>query len=284
MDNTTKQHITEELRNYVSKFESQNKAVTQLRNVSVATVSNILHGKDLDKISLEMWRNIAKQIGVDSKNWNIVETTNRSLLTGLFNDAALYANVFGVVGNASIGKTQTAKDYCAANPNAYLIRCDKHWTVKIFISEILHSMQMDAWCYTLPDMVEIIVKHALKAKNPVFIIDEVDKVDDKIWMSIISLYNRLEDYAGIVLMSTGAIQKRMDAGLIGGKTGYEELYSRIGKKFIRLDPNNRKNIEAVIRANGITDEMDVAEIYNTCEDDLRSVRRLVHKFNMKGGK
>lgn len=284
MDNTTKQQITDELRNYVGKFESQNKAVGQLRNVSVATVSNILHSKELEKISPEMWRNIAKQIGVDNSAWNIVETTNYRLLTGIFHDSALYSNVFGVIGDASVGKTETAKNYAATHANTYFIRCDEFWNRRTFVAETLKAMNQDGWGYTLPDMMDNIVKNVLKAKNPVFIFDEIDKVHDSILCSIISIYNRLEGYAGLVLMSTDHFERRLDKGLRLNKRGYKELHSRLGKKLIPLDLTSRADIEAIINANGITDEMQVAEIFNNCENDLRRVKRLVHKFKMKGGK
>lgn len=283
MENLTKQHITSELSKYVAKFKSQNQAATSLRNVSIATVSNILNGKSL-MVSEEMWRNIAKQIGAGNDDWTVVPTNNFNLLTSLFNDAALYSNVYGVLGDASVGKTATSDQYALTHSNVFLIKCDEFWNKRHFVSETLRSMNVDGWGYTLPDMMDNIVKHVLKAEKPILIFDEIDKVHDNILCSIISIYNRLEDKAGMVLMSTKYFEQRLERGLRLNKRGYEELYSRLGKKLISLDKTQRSDIEAIVIANGINDPELVATIYNECDNDLRRVKRLVHKYKMKGQK
>ena len=62
LSNQEKDRIRENLRVYVAKYPSQNKAVGSLKNTSVGTVSNIVNGK-YENISDEMFRNIASQIG-----------------------------------------------------------------------------------------------------------------------------------------------------------------------------------------------------------------------------
>lgn len=281
MDNSTKQQIKTELANYVAKFDSQNKAAAALRNISVANVSNMLNNK-WEKISDDLWRNVAKQIGIDNEQWTIVKTTNYNYLQSLFTDAALYANCFGVIGDASAGKTEAAKQYTSLHKDVYLVRCDEFWNRRTFLSEILHAMGIEAGGYTVPDMMANVVKHVLKAKNPLLIFDEVDKVSDNILCSIISIYNRLESHCGIVVMATDHLERRFDRGLRLNKKGYKELYSRLGSKLIALDKNTEAEIKAIIEANGIADEYTAADILNNCESDIRRVKRLVHRAKMKG--
>lgn len=283
MDNTANQHIINELRKYVAKFDSQNQAATSLRNVSNATVSNILNGKNLEKVSPEMWRNIANQIGIGEK-WNVVPTVNYNILSAVFHDSALYANVYGIIGNASCGKTESATQYKNNNQHVFHVKCDEFWNRRTFLSEMLHAMNIEAGGYTVPDMMATAVKHIMKIKNPIIILDEFDKVSDNIWCSVVSIYNRLEGKCGILIMGTDHLERRMIRGLRLNKKGYKELFSRIGSKFIQLEDLSRSDIEQIIEANGITDPEIVAEIYNDCESDLRRVRRLVHKFKMKGGR
>lgn len=283
MDNNTKEQIRIELANYVSKFDSLNKAGTSLRNVSIATISNILNQKSLEKVSDEMWRNLANQIGLN-ENWQVVPTFNYQLLSGLFTDAALYQNVLAIIGDASVGKTEAAKQYANNHKNVYLVRCDEFWNRRTFLTEILHEMGLDAGGYTVPDMMTTAVKHILKVKNPILILDEIDKVNDNILCSVISIYNRIEGNCGMVLMATDHLERRLDRGLRLNKKGYKELYSRLGKKLIPLDATSRKDIEAIITANGITNPETIAQIYNDSDSDLRRVKRLVHTHKMKGVK
>lgn len=283
MDNTTKEQIRTELSNYVSKFDSLNKAGTSLRNVSIATISNILNQKSLEKVSDEMWRNLANQIGLN-ENWQVVPTFNYQLLSGLFTDAALYQNVLAIIGDASVGKTEAAKQYGNNHKNVYLVRCDEFWNRRTFLTEILHAMGLDAGGYTVPDMMATAVKHILKVKNPILILDEIDKVNDNILCSVISIYNRIEGNCGMVLMATDHLERRLDRGLRLNKKGYKELYSRLGKKLIPLDATTRKDIEAIILANGISNPETIAQIYNDSDNDLRRVKRLVHTHKMKGAK
>lgn len=283
MDNNAKQQIATDLSKFVAKFDSQNKAVNQLKNVSVATVSNILSGKNLEKVSDEMWWNIANQIK-QNESWQIVPTNNYKLLSGIFKDAAMYSNVFGVIGDASAGKTQTAERYIKEHVNAYLVKCDEFWNRRTFLVEILHAMNIPAEGHNVPEMMLQIVKHMLRTHKPVLILDEIDKVSDNILCSVISIYNRLEGNCGIVVMATSHLERRMERGLRLNKKGFSELHSRLGKKLIELDKTTREDIEAIVIANGINNPELVASIYNDCENDLRRVKRLVHKYKRKGGK
>ena len=66
-----KGQIQECLKQYVSKYPSQNKAAQSLVGTSSATVSSILQGK-WENISDDMWRNLASQLVTTSGNdWQV---------------------------------------------------------------------------------------------------------------------------------------------------------------------------------------------------------------------
>ena len=62
LTNNEKSQIRENLRQYVAKFPSQNKAAQSLTGISSATLSTLLQGK-WENISDDMWRNLASQLG-----------------------------------------------------------------------------------------------------------------------------------------------------------------------------------------------------------------------------
>src|ERR1017187_2780734 len=94
---------------FVEQFQSQAKACASLKNVSEATLIQIKKG-NWESISDDMWRNVAKQVGYDSKGaWRIVETLDFSTIITYLDDSRLYGNVFALVGPAGSGKTATTQ-------------------------------------------------------------------------------------------------------------------------------------------------------------------------------
>ena len=75
-------------------------------------------------------------------------------------------------------------------------------------------------------------------------------------------------------------QYLIDRGCQRDKTGYKEFFSRIGSKFIPLDPISLKDVELICKANGVNDDEKIEEIYNLCDGDLRRVKRDIEKYFM----
>lgn len=115
--------------------------------------------------------------------------------------------------------------------------------------------------------------------EPATYFDEGDKLTDCVLNYFISIYNRLEGRAGIVLMSTDYIKRRVDNGLRYNKKGYKEINSRIGRKFFDLNATSRNDIYAICQANGLTNEAEIKRVMKdveACDNDLRRVKRVVH--------
>ena len=120
-----KGQIQESLKQYVSKYPSQNKAAQSLTGTSSATVSSILQGK-WENISDDMWRNLASQLGTTTgTNWQIVETKAYQEMVFAMNDAQTVKNVTWVVGEAGCGKTTTAKFYASEHGEVFYILCSE---------------------------------------------------------------------------------------------------------------------------------------------------------------
>ncbi len=275
----TKQQIAIQLSKYVDNIGSQNKAVKTLKDVSIATLSNILNDK-WESISPEMWRNIAKQIGFNSDGWTTAETRNWQLLSKLFTDARQHSNVYGVCADAGSGKSFTAKAY-SQQDSVYLVRCNEYFNRKSFLAELLQAMGKDSGGYTISELMETIISQILRAENPLIILDEADKLSDQVLSFFITLYNKLEDKCGIVMMATDHLEKRIQRGLRLNKKGYKEIYSRLGRKFIHLPKIQKKDVQQIMRANGLEEDLLITEIFNESEGDLRRVKRLVHSKKLQ---
>lgn len=277
-----KKEIQSTLRLYIQNHTSQRAAAESLNDVSEATLIQILNGNWIS-ISEKMWRNVAKQIGVGQRQMKLVETLDFQTIFLVIDTAKEEGATFAMIGNAGSGKTSVAKMYRSMNrsSNAFYIECREYWNKKAFLSKILQEMGRNDAGMNAVEMMEAIVREMRKLHQPVLIMDEIDKLPDPVFKFFITFYNELNGMCGFVWLSTDNIEKRMRKGLAMNKNGYQELFSRIGSKFIKLNGANTREIEAICKANGITDPVEVNTIINECNGDLRRVERNFLKAKLK---
>lgn len=273
MDKVAKGAIAERLKQYSVQKGSNNKAAHAI-GVNQATVSSMLNGK-WESISEAMWRRVAAQIGYKRKEWIVVETNVYKRAMQVLQDAQEESACFAVVAEAGSGKSLALKAYEEQNPETFVLSCSEYWNKKMFLSELLRTMGKASEGMTVGEMMEDVIRE-LKGKDfPLLVLDEADKLSDNVLYFFITLYNRLEDQCGIVLMATSFLQKRIEKGYRTNRRGYRELYSRVGRKFVKLGDTTETDIAEVCIANGIDDKARIKRIAQECEGDLRRVRRMV---------
>ncbi|MEQ8547600.1 MAG: ATP-binding protein [Cyclobacteriaceae bacterium] len=270
-----KSEIRDALKNYVDLAGSMNVASKQLQRISIATISNVLSGKD-EHISGDMWRKIKSQVVVTKDQWVIVEDTLPFVhLKTLVNDARNYQLTLGITAFAGTGKTEIGK-YFASDPNFYFIRCSNYFNSRTFLRKLLASMGKDNAGYSSSEMMEEVLEMLHKAERPpVIFLDEADKLTDAVLYFFITLYNELEGKCGFVLIATDNLSKRIKRGVANGKKGYAEIYSRIGRNFLEIQPADKDDQRRIIRANGVSDDITVETIINKSQGDLRRIKMLV---------
>ena len=282
MDQKQKEQIALQLRAYVERYPSQNKAAQSLKGVSIATVSTVLNGK-WENISDDMWKKIGDQVGTSSSEdgWQIVETGAYQEITYALNDAQEYKNVTWVVGEAGCGKTTTAKLYAQEHKEVFYLQCSEDLHKGEFVREIARLVGIRTEGYTVRGLWTAILDNLIQMDAPLLIFDEADKLTESVFHYFISLYNKLEDKCGVVFMSTDYIIKRIEKGLRWPRPGYKEFYSRIGRKYFVLEDTTANDVYAICTANGIKDRKDIDEVIRDAEDcdfDLRRVKKSVHRI------
>lgn len=291
METNHKTQITNDLRAFCELKGSQNKAANSLKGVSSATISLILSGKT-EAIADDMFRNIEAQLRLlnSGDDWNVVETNDFKTLFQLFEDSKKYANVYGIIGDPGTSKTTAVKTYTRDNDNVFRLSCSEFWNKKYFLQELLQSMGRDSSGLTVSEMMNEAIYQILKRQEPIIILDEADKLTDQVLYFFITLYNKLEDNCGIILIATDHLKKRIEKGIKINKKGYKEIYSRMGRKFVELSGVSKDDVSMVCKANGIDDSVRVPVqtnretvmrnaievIWNDCEGDLRRVKRKIH--------
>ena len=276
-----KQQIAARLKEYCDKMGSQNKAARSLNGTSTATVSKMLSGQ-WDTISDELWRAVAAQIGHDTSAWQIVKTGAYKRMAFLMEQAKEESLVISITGFAGCGKTEAIKSYTKGRQNVYHLMCSEYWNRPTFINKLLRALGKDVGG-SVSDQMDAIVETLNSADAPLIILDEADKLRDQVLYFFISLYNQLEGRCGIIMVATEYLKNRIERGVRLKKKGYEEIYSRIGRKFVQLQVINGEDIAQVCKANGVNDPKTIQEIIAGAECDLRRVKRAVWAAKKKGG-
>lgn len=280
METIKKQNIAGALRAYCERYDSRNKAANSIKGVSAATISQMLNG-NWNLIKDDMWRNVAAQVGYKDERWEAVETGDYRRMTALLDDVKENSLVMGITGDAGSGKTFACKQYAANHRQVYMLCCNEYWNRKLFLSELLTSMGCDYSGCTVGEMMAEAVRVLKMQESPLVILDEADKLSDQVLYFFITLYNALEDECGIVLCATSHLEKRIRRGMRLNKKGYNEIWSRLGRKCVALKGVTAADVAAICEANGITEPKSIDSIIDDCDSDLRRVKRRVHAVSKK---
>lgn len=269
-----KTRVKKALEDLVARKGSQAKAAASLRGVSSATISLILSGKGGD-VRESMWLNLQEQL-LDKKQMAVAETAIYNEMTTLLKSAQEDRLVMSLIANAGSGKTFTSKQYEVENKEVYRVACSEFWTKNDFVDELLRSLGESSDGYSKKERINRAIEVIKRKRNPLIIFDEFDKLNDNVWFFFITLYNELENKCGIVLLSTDYIRFRIEKGLRLNKRGYNEFWSRLGRRCIKLEPIAYEDIKAVCEANGISNSSAIEDIARDSEGDLRRVARKIY--------
>lgn len=281
MTQQEKDGIREALVAYAARYSSQKKAAASLNGVSAGTLSAVINGR-YGNISDDMFRNIIAQVtpAGSATGWQIVETNSFQEIWYALGDAQEFKKVRWIVGGAGCGKTTTATLYAQKNREVFVILCDEDMRKGDFVREIARKLGFKTGGMRVREILDLAIDSLVQMEDPLLVFDEGDKLNDSVFQYFINLYNRLEGKCGITFLSTGYIRHRIDCGLRYNRKGYNEIYSRIGRRFFELEPTSGNDVFAVCRANGLTDKKLIANVIGATERsefDLRCVKDAVHR-------
>lgn len=284
MEENEKKIIVENLKSYIQKYPSQNKAAGSLEGISAGTLSSMLNG-NWSRISDSMWTKVAEQVkptgSGSATGWTIVQTGAFQEISYAMQDAQEYMNVTWIVGEAGCGKTTTGRLYAEEHKEAFYILCSEDMLKGEFVRTIARKLGIRSEGYTVRELWQEIIDSIIQMDSPLIIFDEADKLPESVFQYFISMYNNLEDRCGVVFLSTDYIKRRISNGLRYGRKGYKEIFSRIGRKYFDLEPTSAQDVYAICMANGITKREEIDKIIKEGDGydfDLRRVKKSVHRM------
>lgn len=278
MDEQKKTELRNKLAKYCQRYPSNNMASASLKNISAATISNILNGK-WTNISEDMWKRLESQL-VKNEGWQIFSTGAYQDMTLYLGYSQQHSSVMWVAAPAGIGKSTAAASYAALNRNVFRLTCAPDMTRSDFVHELAAQVGVRTNGMSIRSAFNEILRHVVTLDRPLLVFDEADKLADSVMYYFISIYNALEDRCGIVFLSTAAIKKRITNGVLRDKKGYDEIESRICRRYVDLTPVSAAEIEQICLANNLQDPAAIGRVkadVRAYGNDLRRVKQSVNR-------
>jgi DNA transposition AAA+ family ATPase len=242
------------------------------------TITAVLRGQ-WEVVPDSSWRKLAAALGINEELIDVAEISTSRKLNAIYHDAQMHSLVHGVIVPAGKGKTHKAKQYAATHSNVFVISCNEYFIRKSFLARVLLQMGYDTTGAQVHEMMDKILQAIRECDCPLLILDEADKLNDQVLSFFITLYNQLEGQCGIILQATDHLKLRIQRGIRLNRKGYNEIYSRLGRKFMEVHTSKeeyQQDVAMLCNAYGITDEISIATMVNSSEGDLRRVKKLIH--------
>lgn len=273
MEKSNKQQIASSLA-ILAENLSQNR-LAKKAGVSSATISHMINGKH-DMISDDMWNRVQVSLKIET-NWNVVPTENYKALMYYCSLAKKRFINMAFSHHEGSGKSQVFSDFEKSTPNVIYLECATYWSRKNLVKALLNQAGLDEEG-SITHLIERLINHLQGLKKPVVIIDQADKLSDTSLDLLIDFHNQMNGKCSFIISGVNALQIRIEKGYKKNKTGYRELYSRFGRKFIQLNRLSKSDCKAICEANGVDDKDVIKSIYEIMEDDLRILKKEVEKY------
>lgn len=275
MTNQEKNQIAQAVET-LSKQLSQNKVANRV-GVSSATISQIING-NWKLIKPEMWRKIKVQLKLDL-NWKTAPTRMFQDLNQILSAAQTRQLTVAFSHQAGTGKTHLFNAYQKAESNVIYVEGTRTMSKKTYIKKLLTNAGQDSYG-TTQELMDKFIDHVSELESPLIIIDQFDKLKENTFDLFMDFYNELYGHCGFVISGVVALEKRILRGVQRNKIGYEEIWSRMNRKFIKLHPVSKSDVQLIFETNGVNDKEAISESYNTCEGDLRRVRQDIERYHL----
>jgi hypothetical protein len=131
---------------------------------------------------------------------------------------------------------------------------------------------------TVPELIEQVAAAAEEKEECLIIVDDAHKLKDRVLHLLVLLANRLAGKAGIVIMGNEDLRMRVVEGVRLKKTGYEEIFKSIGRRFITLNYLAPQDVALVCRANGVFDD-DIINYITENAGNLHHVAGMLQDHN-----
>jgi hypothetical protein len=241
--------------------------------VKKAYIDDMVKGLDVPE---HLWRQVFKIVNPDVMQ-DVYMTEDLKRGQKAADAAAKHHLCIGLIGDTGQGKTMLA-DLLTQRENTYCFTIRESTTPRIFLDSLL--LLMRTYCLgSTHNMLHNVAKKLNSLENPLLIIDEAGKLNNKMILCLHDLRNLTEKKCGMLMCGMPYFHRKLIDGRNAGKLGYSEFFRRINiwEHLQGLTPNE---VNYVLEQNGITD----AEMKRKCRritgmGDLLNEINLYRAFN-----
>lgn len=261
------------------------RAVAKKCGVSEGTISQLRGGSYLAEGD-DMIMKIALALGYDfdDKSWKIAtDTTDFRIIEEVLDDAKNESMFIGVSDNAGCGKTAPSDVYLNWHKKeaVFKINC-KEWGARKFLEKIAVEVGADipkGYGYAT-EFIESIADtiSGMAHMHPLLIIDQANSLKPAATCTIIHLFNELEGVLGLVALGTENLEHQIKKGVRLNKTGFDEVDSRFGRKYVHLMGATLNDTRKICAVNGIIDKALQENIFKAAEP----IEYTIPEGDMKG--
>lgn len=255
-------------------------------------------------VSDKKWISVGTALGlsINAPRWNVVDTRNTQMMRAMLADAQEQAMFLAISHKAGQGKSVSIALHKQADATGgtYVLECEESWSHKLFLQKLAGTLGIATDGLTVPGLTDEIVaffKRRSATVSPLLILDEANKLKPSSLRLIIPLYNKLKGDMGLVIVGADDLERHIKNGVRRDVRGYDELDSRLGRKFMHLYGTSLDDVRAICAANGVTDhalqstiwhEMRPQRVTNAqgkyeelVQDDLRRLERAILNLRLK---
>ncbi len=236
--------------------------------VSAATISNMRNGKfqDIDNaLCLKVWNVVNPNILSGLHQTNDFQTVFNACESAINNRFMI-----GLTGDTGMGKTTACKAF-AMRPNVFYVYIDATVNPKVFLKDLLRNMAVP-FEGTINAMLNRVAEHLNTVTNPLLIIDECGKLNQKMILTLHSLRDKTMNNAGLLLAGMPDFKNMLIRQKTAGIMGYAEFFRRINL-WQELTGLTADEITYILQSNGITEKTLQREFkkYNLFGDLMNEV-------------
>ncbi len=261
---------------------SDNKFATSI-GISASQYSRIKRGEIDRVISDSAWISIARKLDVSPNAgtaWKTAVTPVFTFITAQLEMCQEESVSTLLCDLSDIGKSYTAKVYCKSHKNAVYVDCSQVKSRQKLIRYIANGLGLSN-TGRYADVYGNLVYYIKTIETPLIILDEAGDLSYEAFLEIKALWNATENACGYYMMGADGLKEKIRRAINCKKVGYTEVFSRFGRRYSSILPDNIKEAGELLRASAAmiikaNTGSSVKEILNCTlgEDNVPSLRRI----------